>query len=253
MRIVCKGDTTAGQFVLSLGRDHVLAQAFVDQIPSLRAGMVIRGGNCEIQCLTRIRLADEGDLSQLGWICRTVSGAMNKGEFSATVSRGGFSLAWVTLSDKGSRGEREDKSGPTIRDVVAEAINLSLASGVVIPDEGCQLKAALVAFCLEQKFDLVVTTGGTGIGPRDITPEVTLALLDKRLEGFEQVMTQASLVKTPHGMISRAVAGIMGESLVINLPGSPKAVRENLLAVLPAVRHAIEKLQGDPTDCGQES
>lgn len=113
------------------------------------------------------------------------------------------------------------------------------------------LKATLVDCCLFQGFDLVFTTGGTGVGPRDITPEVTLPLLDKRLPGFERAMTQISLAKTPHAMISRAVAGTMGAALVVNLPGSPKAVRENLHAILPALKHAVEKLQGDQRDCGQ--
>jgi molybdenum cofactor synthesis domain-containing protein len=100
---------------------------------------------------------------------------------------------------------------------------------------------------------LIVTTGGTGVAPRDITPEVTAGLVHKRLPGFEQAMMQASLAATPRAAISRAVAGILGSSLIINLPGSPKGVRENLAPLLPALDHTLDKIHGDPADCGRET
>jgi molybdenum cofactor synthesis domain-containing protein len=103
-----------------------------------------------------------------------------------------------------------------------------------------------------QGFDLVVTSGGTGVAPRDITPEVTLAAIERRLPGLETAMMLAALQKTPHAALSRAVAGTLGESIVLNLPGSPKAVRENLAAVVSALPHAIAKLQGDESDCGSK-
>ena len=159
------------------------------------------------------------------------------------------SLAWITLSDKGSQGKREDTSGPIIETQVRETLELALAKGFLIPDSPTRLKALLTDLALFQGFDLILTTGGTGVGPRDITPETTLAVIDKRLPGFEQAMTAASLAKTPMGVISRAVAGTLGSSLIINLPGSPKAVRENLAAILPAIGHTLDKLQGDPSDC----
>ena len=251
MRISWKSVNFADQVVLGLGCDHDLAQGWLDTDGGVRAGDIIEDPNVCLRMENKIRLCSQEGLFQPAWVARKLKGEALQGEFACATLRRGFSLAWITLSDKGSRGERVDGSGPAIRDTVAGAMELSLARGVIIPDEPELLKAALVDFCLQQGFDLVFTTGGTGVGPRDITPEVTLPLLDKRLPGFERAMTGASLAKTPHAMISRAVAGIMGQSLVVNLPGSPKAVRENLLAILPALKHTVEKLQGDPRDCGQ--
>ena len=113
-----------------------------------------------------------------------------------------------------------------------------------------ELRALLVDLALNQGYDVICTSGGTGVGPRDISPQVTSAVLDYPLPGFSMAMMQASLAKTPHAAISRAVAGVLGQSIIINLPGSRKAVVENLEAVLPALPHALDKLHGDPADCG---
>lgn len=165
--------------------------------------------------------------------------------------KNGYSLAWVTLSDKGHQGQRQDSSGPLIPQLVQKVLSLDLVQGFLLPDESIQLKGLLNNLCLEQNFDLVFTTGGTGLTPRDITPEVTLGVLDKTLPGFEQVMLQASLAHTPHGMISRAVAGILDQTLIVNLPGSPQAVQENLASILPALQHAMEKMHGQETECAR--
>ncbi len=167
--------------------------------------------------------------------------------------RKNFSLAWITLSDKGARGERRDESGPIIPELIGSALPLDLAQGFILPDDKAELKGLLVHLALEQQFDIIVTSGGTGAAPRDITPEVTASILEKDLPGFEQAMVQSSLTKTPHGMISRAKAGLLGACLIINLPGSPKGVRENLSALLPALRHTLDKIKGDPSDCGCSS
>lgn len=171
------------------------------------------------------------------------------GEGDFTVSRAGYALAWITLSDKGAAGKRTDESGPLIGGMVAELLALNRVQGFVIPDEGRMLKGLLSDLALVQGFDLIMTTGGTGVGPRDITPEATLAVIEKRLPGYERAMTVASLSKTPHGAISRAVAGTLGDSVIVNMPGSPKAVRECLEPLLPTLKHTLEKLQGDPSDC----
>jgi molybdenum cofactor synthesis domain-containing protein len=171
------------------------------------------------------------------------------GDGTFEVSRTGYALAWITLSDKGSRGERVDESGPLVGRLVGEALELNCVQGFVIPDETAQLKGLLVDLALNQGFDLILTTGGTGVAPRDVSPEATLAVIEKRLPGYERAMTMASLAKTPHGAISRAVAGTLGNALVVNMPGSPKAVAECLEPLLPTFRHTLEKLQGDPSDC----
>ena len=173
-----------------------------------------------------------------------------EGPLEVTARRCGYSLAWVTLSDKGARGQRLDLSGPAIAEMVGSTMPLCHSQGFLLPDEPAQLRALLTDLALSQGFDLICTTGGTGLSPRDITPQTTAALLDTPLPGFTQAMLTASLAKTPHAVISRAAAGTLGQSIIINLPGSRKAVVENLAAVLPALPHALAKLQGDSADCG---
>jgi molybdenum cofactor synthesis domain-containing protein len=182
-------------------------------------------------------------------LARVVSaGSLPAGETVFTGVKSGPAIAWITLSDKGSQGLRLDTAGPAIAEACA-GLSPSCVQGHIIPDDPATLTALLTDLALAQGFDLIVTTGGTGLAPRDTTPEATLAVIEKRLPGFETAMTLASLAKTPHAMISRAVAGTLGPAVILNLPGSPKAVRENLAAVLPAIPHALDKLHGDPTDC----
>lgn len=169
---------------------------------------------------------------------------------SVDARRQGRALAWITLSDKGHTGQREDLSGPAIDDLTRAHVPLCHSQGFMLPDDAAMLKALLLELALGQGYDLICTTGGTGVGPRDVSPEATLAIIEKRLHGFEQAMMQASLAKTPHAVISRAVAGVVGQSIIINAPGSRKAVVENLSAVMPALAHALDKLHGDPADCG---
>lgn len=166
-------------------------------------------------------------------------------------SRNATALAWITMSDKGAQGLRQDQSGPAMLKEAEDALPLSCSCGFILPDDIYRLRAMALDLALVQGYDLILISGGTGVAPRDNTPESLEPVLEKRLPGFEQAMIQASLAVTPRGMISRAVAGIIGKSIVISLPGSAKAVKENLAAVLPAVQHALQKLQGDPSDCGR--
>ena len=167
-----------------------------------------------------------------------------------SLEKDGYSLAWLTLSDRGACGLREDLSGPTIQKVIGETIKITYAQGLIIPDDPLELKAKLTTLALRDQYDLIITTGGTGLTSRDITPETTAQVLDYTLPGFMQAMMAASLNKTPTAILSRALAGVLHRSLILNLPGSVKAVTENLAAVLPALPHALAKLHDDPRPCG---
>jgi len=162
-----------------------------------------------------------------------------------------YKVAILTISDRGSKGEREDSSGPLVKEMIkdlpAEVIHYE-----IIPDEKEEIVAALTKSADRLKADLILTTGGTGLGPRDVTPDATLAVIEKEVPGFAEAMRAESLKKTPHAMISRAITGIRGASLIVNLPGSPKSVRENLEVILPALPHGLSKLKGDPEECAQE-
>ena len=161
-----------------------------------------------------------------------------------------FKVVILTLSDKGSKGERDDASGPLIEEMV-KALPGQVIHYEIIPDEKALIIEALKKSADQLRADLILTTGGTGLSPRDVTPDATLAVIDKQVPGFAEAMRAESLKKTPHAMISRAIVGIRGTSLIVNLPGSPKSVRENLGVILPALPHALSKLKGDPADCAQ--
>ena len=160
--------------------------------------------------------------------------------------------AIITLSDKGSKGEREDESGRTIREMVS-AIGADVRHYEVLPDERLLIAAALASLADSGGIDLIITTGGTGVAPRDVTPEATRDVIERELPGMAEAMRAESLKKTAHAMISRSIAGIRKQTLIVNLPGSPRAVRENLAVILPALSHAVEKIKGDPSDCARQA
>ncbi len=158
-----------------------------------------------------------------------------------------FRAAVVTVSDKGAAGEREDRSGAVVREMLEEA-GLEVVTSEIVPDDAERLEALLLEICGDG-VDLVVTTGGTGVSPRDVTPEATLSVIDKEVPGLSEAMRAESLKVTPHAMLSRAVCGLRGSTLIINLPGSPKGARECLQVVLPAVPHALEVAAGTVSEC----
>ena len=158
-----------------------------------------------------------------------------------------FTARVITVSDRSYRGERPDGGGPLVRQILEEA-GYTVDSMVIVPDEQGEIEKALIA-AAEADVALIVTTGGTGFAPRDVTPEATIAVCQKLTPGIPEAMRAASMAITPRGMLSRAVAGIRDRSLIINLPGSPKAARENLEAVLPALDHGLTMLRGKPMDC----
>ncbi len=167
----------------------------------------------------------------------------------------GYSLAWITLSDKGFAGLRIDESGPRIEEMLRAHMPLSHTQGFILPDDALALRALVLELSIGQGYDIICTTGGTGLTERDVTPEAIMPILDKRLHGFEQAMFLASLQITPHAMLSRAVVGSIntgfGATMCITLPGSVKAVQENLTAILPAMTHALKKLANDAGDCAR--
>jgi len=159
--------------------------------------------------------------------------------------------AVITLSDKGAKGEREDLSGKAIVDFI-EGMGGVVVSYDIIPDEVDTLRKFLIDKADSGRINLILTTGGTGLSPRDITPEVTLSISDREVPGFAEAMRLKSLEVTPHAMLSRAVSVLRKRTLIINLPGSPKAVRECLEVIAPALPHAVSKACGDTSDCARK-
>ena len=159
-----------------------------------------------------------------------------------------FSVGIITISDKGASGTREDLSGPEIKNIIV-SLPAEVKEYEIVPDVKDLIANKIKEWTDNKKLDLIITTGGTGVSPRDVTPEATREVIEKEIPGMSEVMRMESLKKTPHAMISRAVVGIRHHSLIVNLPGSPKAVKENLQAILPALPHTLLKLKGDETEC----
>lgn len=153
----------------------------------------------------------------------------------------------ITVSDRSSRGEREDLSGPEIRAWAARA-GYTVSAEAVVPDEFDEIRTKLIEHA-DAGIELIFTTGGTGFAPRDVTPEATTSVIERPAPGFAEAMRRASMEITPHAMLSRAVCGIRRKSLIINLPGSPKAVRENIAVIEKALPHAVALLRGTVGDC----
>ena len=161
-----------------------------------------------------------------------------------------FKIAILTVSDKGSRGERVDTAGPAVKDCLKD-FQIELAAAEIVPDEKHVISQALMRYCDQLQCDLVFTTGGTGFSPRDVTPEATADVIDRAVPGIPEAMRAGSLQITPKAMLSRAAAGIRKKTLIINLSGSEKAVREQLAVILPVIKHAVDVLRGEGNECGR--
>ena len=159
-----------------------------------------------------------------------------------------FMSGVLTVSDKGSAGLREDESGKIAADLLASG-GFQVAERGIVPDNREKIADQIIQWIDRDGLSLVVTSGGTGLSSTDVTPQAMEDIVDYQVPGIPEAMRAASLLKTPHAMISRAMAGVRGTSLIINLPGSPGGVRDNLSVVLPALKHALMKLHGDPSDC----
>jgi len=158
-----------------------------------------------------------------------------------------FRVGILTVSDKGSRAQRVDTSGAAIREELS-GIDAQVDHYEVVPDEQDIIAVRLRAWADDDRLDLILTTGGTGLSPRDVTPEATLAVIDRAVPGMAEAMRQAGLRETPMAMLSRGVAGVRGRTLIVNLPGSERAVRQNLAQLLPVLPHALETLRGEAGD-----
>ncbi|MBQ6468526.1 MAG: MOSC domain-containing protein [Lachnospiraceae bacterium] len=162
-----------------------------------------------------------------------------------------FTAAWITLSDKGSQGLREDESGPLIGKILTEN-GYDVVETILIPDDEDILKKELTRLADQRQVNLVMTTGGTGFAPRDITPEATAAVCERMTPGISEAIRAYSMTKTPRAMLSRAVSGIRGKTLIINLPGSPKAVRESMEFIMSSLKHGLEILNERTSDCARK-
>ena len=160
-----------------------------------------------------------------------------------------MNIGVLTLSDKGAAGMREDLSGKLLQDLLSTMGKITEYK--ILPDENTLIVELLTDWCDNKKLDLIVTTGGTGLSPRDRTPEATRSILDIEIPGMAEAMRAESMKITPYAMLSRGVAGMRGDTLIINLPGSPKAVKENIAVLLPVISHAVGKMQGDTQDCAR--
>ena len=163
-----------------------------------------------------------------------------------------YTVGIITLSDKGAAGKREDKSGPAIREMLENDGRFEIKEQQLLSDDRAALEKALVRLCDKSQLNLILTTGGTGLSPRDNAPEATLAVADRQVPGIAEYMRAKSFEITPKAMLSRGVAVIRGSSLIINLPGSPKAVRENLGFILPTLGHGLDIMLGLDGECGSD-
>ena len=211
------------------------------------------GKECHTHCAIYHQVGD-CIMPREGVFTRVIEGgtvkAGDKMEMVEADTKRAFTAAWITLSDKGAAGEREDKSGPLIGKILTEA-GYDVIEGLLIPDNAAELKLNLMRLADQRQVNVIFTTGGTGFSPRDITPEATMDVCERMTPGISEAIRAYSMTKTPTAMFSRAVAGIRRETLIINLPGSPKAVKECLDFLLGPLEHGLEIMLGRTGECAR--
>jgi len=252
-------DITAGAFA-----ENIVVCGI--DLNALGLGSRIRLGGDVIVSVTQIgkvchapcRIAElTGDciMPRLGLFARVEAGGEvrpgDEAEVVHTVAREAIQAVVLTISDRCSRGEAEDTAGPATAELLRESLKAHIYRIEILPDERDQIAARLKHYCAGHTIDLAVTVGGTGFSPRDVTPEATRDVVERMAPGLAEAMRAASMAKTPHAMLSRAVCGMRGTTLIVNLPGSQRGATENLEAILPALDHGLWKLRGDPADCGR--
>lgn len=209
------------------------------------------GKQCHSHCEI-YKIMGECIMPKEGVFTKVIQGGIIRTGDEMTIigERSRFKTAVLTLSDKGAAGEREDKSGPLIREII-EKENYLVIDQRVLPDEQNTIKETLIHLCDRLKVDLILTTGGTGFSLRDRTPEATMAVADRIAPGIAEAIRAYSMQITNRAMLSRGVSALRGQTLIINLPGSPKAVKESLDCILPALPHGLEILKGSASECAR--
>jgi molybdenum cofactor synthesis domain-containing protein len=212
------------------------------------------GKTCHARCAIYERAGD-CIMPRLGLFARVLKGGTVRVNDGAVVleavSREAFQCVVLTASDRCSRGETVDTAGPAVADLLRRRLAAHVYAREVLPDERDRIAGRLRHYCAGHSIDLVLVAGGTGFAPRDVTPEAARDVIERFTPGLDEAMRRASSEKTPHAMLSRAVSGICGSTLIVTLPGSERAAVENLEAVVPALGHGLAKLRGDPADCGR--
>ena len=226
---------------LRIGNDIEIVLSQIGKVCHARCAIYHQTGDCI--------------MPRLGLFARVLKGGSVKPgdpvEIIETVPRTAFQCVVLTISDRCSRGEAEDTAGPLVAGLLQDSLSAHIYRSEIIPDEQTGIEARIRHYCDGHSIDLVCAVGGTGFAPRDVTPEAVAAVIERPTPGLDEAMRQASLQKTPRAMLSRAKSGIRGSTLVLSFPGSERAARENLEALLPALHHGLSKLRGDPADCGR--
>ncbi len=212
------------------------------------------GKVCHAPCRIQ-RLTGDCIMPKVGLFAEVLRGGKVRAgdpvEVVERIEREVFQAVVITVSDRCSRGEAKDTASPAAAALLEEKIGAHVFARETVPDEKERISERLRHWCGRHSLDLVLTVGGTGFAPRDVTPEATREVVERLTPGLDEAMRAASLARTPHAMLSRGVSGIRGRTLIVNLPGSERAAQENLGTILPALGHGLKKLRGDPSDCGR--